>query len=193
MVDVSHNNGPINYGLVPDWVEVVGIKKSQGTGFIDPRFAQNWASFGAAGKKRVAYHFLDPNNDASAQAAFFLDGLVLGDDDRTAVDIEDSNASGVVWGNIDRAVRDLKIVHFCEAVKAVTGRYPIIYWSEGWAEGEIDVNQFVDYFHWYANYNASQDLTGLPGVLIVQFSQDATVPGIGAGTVDLDVVLNPWF
>lgn len=59
-------------------------KATEGTGWSDPTFAQNWANAKAEGKVRGAYHFFHPALSASAQAQFFMStvrahGLGAGD------------------------------------------------------------------------------------------------------------------
>lgn len=47
-------------------------KATEGTGWSDPTFAQNWANAAAEGKVRGAYHFFHPADSAAGQAAFFM-------------------------------------------------------------------------------------------------------------------------
>jgi lysozyme len=59
-------------------------KATEGIGWSDPTFAQNWASARAEGKVRGAYHFFHPADDPGDQAQFFMStvkaqGLFAGD------------------------------------------------------------------------------------------------------------------
>ncbi len=47
-------------------------KATEGTDWLDPTFAANWASLREEGKPRGAYHFFHPGIDPVAQAKFFL-------------------------------------------------------------------------------------------------------------------------
>ena len=46
-------------------------KATEGTGWSDPTFAQNWANAAAERKVRGAYHFFHPADSAAAQVQFF--------------------------------------------------------------------------------------------------------------------------
>ena len=72
-VDISHYDGTI------DWTQVkaAGIsfafaKATEGTSYVDPTFATNWAGMKAAGIVRGAYHFFDPAVDATSQVTYCL-------------------------------------------------------------------------------------------------------------------------
>lgn len=78
VIDISVYQGEINWSQIKaDAIELAIIKATEGIGFTDPRFAQNWASAKAAGVPRGAYHFAHPDagNDAIAEASYFL-GIV---------------------------------------------------------------------------------------------------------------------
>src|SRR5262245_42055322 len=72
-IDVSYYDGTI------DWAAVYGagkrfaiIRVSDGTGFIDPQFARNWAAARAAGVIRAPYQFFRASQDPTAQANLLL-------------------------------------------------------------------------------------------------------------------------
>src|SRR5437867_1330928 len=57
-IDVSHYQGAINWDDVASGgISFAYIKATEGTNFVDPLFAQNWAGAEAAGLRRGAYHF----------------------------------------------------------------------------------------------------------------------------------------
>src|SRR5437016_1378083 len=67
-IDVSYYDGTI------DWAAVYGagkrfaiIRVSDGTGFIDPQFARNWANARGAGFIRAPYQFFRAGQDPTAQ------------------------------------------------------------------------------------------------------------------------------
>jgi GH25 family lysozyme M1 (1,4-beta-N-acetylmuramidase) len=60
-VDVSSNNGPVNWSAI--WragYRFAYIKASEGLDWNDPRFRENWVNSGQAGLLRGAYHFARP-------------------------------------------------------------------------------------------------------------------------------------
>ena len=79
VIDVSHNNGPIKWSLVPPAILLVFIKASQGSGFVDPMFKQNFEGALDTGRLPVPYHFLDAT-DFNVQLANFRKaaGLIAG-------------------------------------------------------------------------------------------------------------------
>jgi lysozyme len=58
VIDVSHNNGAINWKLVPPSIVLVFIKATQSASFTDPLYAKNLAAAKATGRLAVPYHFL---------------------------------------------------------------------------------------------------------------------------------------
>lgn len=85
ILDVSHNNGTVNWAAVPPQIVLVFVKASQGRGFHDPQFQTNRDGLAATGRLCVPYHFLtadDPDEqvenflaaiDRQAPAGFMLD------------------------------------------------------------------------------------------------------------------------
>ncbi|MGH7092723.1 MAG: glycoside hydrolase family 25 protein [Stellaceae bacterium] len=118
VIDVSHNNGAIEWGAVAGaGITLAFVKASEGTGFVDPRYADNRAAAEAAGILVVPYHFIDAAPEAVSQARHFIAaaGLAPGMpamlDWETAADVSDLVALGA-------------------AVAETTGRDPIGYY--GW-------------------------------------------------------------
>lgn len=77
-IDVSHHQGPIDWAKVADHgIAFAYLKASEGTGFVDPRFADNRAAAARHGIAVSGYHYFQLCSDGRAQAAHFVD--VLGD------------------------------------------------------------------------------------------------------------------
>lgn len=77
-IDVSHHQGPIDWGLVAAaGIRFAYLKATEGTGFTDPRFAAHRAAAVRAGVAVAGYHYFQLCSDGAAQAEHFLD--VLGD------------------------------------------------------------------------------------------------------------------
>lgn len=70
VIDVSHNNGAIDWTKVDPAIVLVFIKATQGSHFKDPLFARNRDGCLATGRMVVPYHFLDAS-DADEQIANF--------------------------------------------------------------------------------------------------------------------------
>jgi lysozyme len=89
-VDVSAHQGEIDWRRVAaDDIEFAYIKASEGGGFTDSRFGQNWRPAGKAGLDRGAYHFFTLCRPGGEQARHFL--AVAPPEPRTlapAVDLE---------------------------------------------------------------------------------------------------------
>lgn len=58
VVDVSHNNGIVDWPRIGPEVKLVFTKATQGTNFVDPRYVANIAGCQATGRLGVPYHFL---------------------------------------------------------------------------------------------------------------------------------------
>ncbi|MCW3105229.1 MAG: hypothetical protein JWO09_3669 [Bacteroidetes bacterium] len=79
-IDVSHNNGTIDWAKVaanPTKIDFVYIKASEGVGYTDPMFATNAKGAKAAGLKIGFYHFASLNTlndvpDAKSEADYFM-------------------------------------------------------------------------------------------------------------------------
>jgi hypothetical protein len=69
-IDISHNNGTVNFDALLGSVAFVYIKATQGLTFNDPKFDENMAGAKRTLRLRGAYHFMD-ETDAAAQARHF--------------------------------------------------------------------------------------------------------------------------
>lgn len=90
MQDISNWQGPKAPELVAK-NEVLAIKATEGAGFLDPDFENNWRFAETSEKARLAYHFFHPSVPAQVQARYFLDyvdrfGIETGD--LFAIDLE---------------------------------------------------------------------------------------------------------
>ena len=89
-VDVSHYQGEIDWEQFKrQGVQFAFIKATEGSGFVDDRYASNRESAGAAGIYVGAYHFFSFDSPASSQAEHFISTVGdLGGALPPAVDIE---------------------------------------------------------------------------------------------------------
>lgn len=72
-IDVSHHQGAIDWEAVADDdIAFAYLKASEGTGFTDARFVENWAAADEAGIPRGGYHFFTLCLPGAEQAQHFL-------------------------------------------------------------------------------------------------------------------------
>lgn len=106
-IDVSNNNGRMDW---PDWrgaIQFAEIKATDGIGFSDPEFTRNWQGARDIGLYRFAYHYAHPSMDPSMQARFFTETVRkqgLQAHDHFVLDLEESDglAAGEIsfWGEV---------------------------------------------------------------------------------------------
>ncbi len=180
-IDVSHFQGQV------DWSQVKAggmffafAKATQGTSEVDPEFVANWAGMRAAGLVRGAYHYMDPSEDATAQAEHFLATVQLEAGDLPPVlDIEVTEGMSVE--GLDEAVRT-----WLEKVAAGSGVQPLLYSNESFLGTEL-ASGFGAYPLWIADY--SPDPPTPPAAWTAwtfwQYSQTGEVSGVD-GEVDRD-------
>jgi len=183
--DVSGHQGAV------DWPASAGagatfsyIKATEGTGYVNPYFAQQYNGAYQAGLIRGAYHFATPDtSDGVSQADYFVaNGGGWSADGKTlppAVDLEYNPYGDTCYGMTPPVL--VAWVHaFVTEVRARTGRYPTIYTSTRWwamCMGN-DATFGADPL-WIARYNTV--LGALPpgwtAQAIWQFADSGTFPG----------------
>ncbi len=124
-VDVSHHKGDIDWKAVAaDGMSFAYLKTSQGTGFVDPRFATNLRGATAAGLKAGGYHYFTLCGAGAPQAEHYLS--VIKDDTTLppAVDVEfiGNCSPGPSRTNLLRELRA-----FISSVEAHTGKRVVVY------------------------------------------------------------------
>ena len=98
-------------------IAAVILKATQGTSFVDPTFAPRVADARDAGMLVGAYHFLDGTSPVD-QVAHFLSVVGSTSDVLLALDFEANEPSQATVTQVASAIN---------AVKAVTGRFPVLY------------------------------------------------------------------
>lgn len=173
-IDVSHNDNdgnPIMWSSVgPFGIDFVIMKASEGAGFTDPQFHNNWPGVKAAGLVRGAYHmigFVDPTTNSAwrdvvhRQVDRFL-GIVgppQSGDLPPALDIEDLN-SPAGWKNLIQKDRSSALAVVREYITYTTsqlnGINPILYTGSFWwselADPDPGTMPFSVYPLWFAQY-----------------------------------------
>lgn len=75
-VDVSHHQGEIAWDRVADdGIAFAYLKATEGSGFSDPRFADNWREASDAGLRVGGYHYYTLCSEPLGQADHFVDTL----------------------------------------------------------------------------------------------------------------------
>lgn len=148
-IDVSQWQGDIDFEAVRRAnVELVYIKASEGTDWVDPFFFRNYAGADRAGLPVGFYHYLTAQNEkeAKAEAHHFVstvEGLV--NDARLVMDIED------IRGLTDEEVNQIAGA-FLQDVQEYTGKLPAIYAGADNA-AQILGEEFAMYPLWIAEYD----------------------------------------
>ncbi|MBB5158173.1 lysozyme [Saccharopolyspora phatthalungensis] len=136
-MDVSGHQGDIDWPKA--WAagaRFAYIKATEGTGFRNNRFAQQYNGSHDVGMVRGAYHFgLPDRSNGIDQANFFVDnGGDWGAGGRTlpgALDIEYNPYGDGCYG-LDAAAMSRWIAEFSNTYHARTGRFPVIYTTTDW-------------------------------------------------------------
>lgn len=179
----------------PDWPKVAasGIqfaitKATEGVGYLNPTFARNWLEIRAAGIKRGAYHFAEPDvNQPEAEADYFLanvsrvGGLAAGD--MLALDLEDKDGSLGQANDVGGWA-----LAWLRYVERQTGVVPLLYTGAPViSEHGLTDPAFACYPLWLASYRETPPPVPAPwaSIAIWQHSDKGSAPGI-AGAVDLN-------
>ena len=181
------------YDQAVDWTQVkasgrpFGIAKAtEGSTFVDPKFATNWSGMKSASVVRSAYHFFHCDSDPMTQASFFLGvmGPLEQGDLPPTLDFEDittcTSSTGVAMA-----------VEWLDAVAQSTGTLPILYTSVNVLGNFTGTQAFAGHAQlWVASRGVTCPNLPAPFTTwsIWQYSFMGTVPGIPAsnGVADLD-------
>ncbi|TVT59248.1 hypothetical protein FNH05_05605 [Amycolatopsis rhizosphaerae] len=135
--DVSGHQGDVDWQAAwRDGGRFVYVKATEGNGFINPRFTQQYNGSYQVGMIRGAYHFARPDVSGGAnQANYFVDhGGGWSPDGRTlpgALDAEYNPYGDACYG-MDPVRLSNWLADFSNTYKARTGRFPMIYTSTRW-------------------------------------------------------------
>ena len=160
-IDVSDNQGDINWASVAPNIDFSYAKATEGTYYTNGDFANQYNGPYDYGVIRGAYHFAIPNNSGgTAQADYFIahgggwsdDGLTL----PGALDIEYNPYGAECYGLSQSAMVDW-VADFVNEYASREGAYPIIYTTTDWwttCTGNYSGFATKDPL-WVANYSAS--------------------------------------
>jgi GH25 family lysozyme M1 (1,4-beta-N-acetylmuramidase) len=149
--DVSHWQGDVSWSNLKQKhnIEFGACKATEGTGFLDPRFTQNWSRLEAASLVRMAYHFARPARDVKQSAQFFLTTVKnagLHDDDKLVLDLE--TGDGLSQSQVNAWSKE-----WAKIVRDATGNIPIVYMGSAYLSNNTG-NGFNGPFSglWYPRY-----------------------------------------
>ncbi|NWL28172.1 lysozyme [Paenarthrobacter ureafaciens] len=165
--DVSAHQGNVNWqsqwNMGSRWAYV---KASEGNYYLNENYAQQYNGSRNVGMVRGAYHFAIPNWSSGAdQARYFVangggwtaDGYTL----PPVLDIEYNpyagrTINGFYFGNtcydMSKAQLGQWAADFGNTVKALTGRFPVIYSTTDWWNTCVGNSTFGSYPLWIASY-----------------------------------------
>jgi GH25 family lysozyme M1 (1,4-beta-N-acetylmuramidase) len=194
-IDISayqHVNGPVNWGLLArHGIRFVAIKVAEGTYYTNPYYSSDTRGAARAGLAVMPYVFANPAAASGPATASFAVAAARYHRGSAAlplvVDLENDpyahNNCYRVGGN--RMIS--WIAGFTSRVRALTGKWPIIYTTDAWwSQCARSTSRFSADPLWLADYNA-----GWPAVprawgrwAFWQYTSAGFLPGIG--WTDLD-------
>lgn len=185
-IDISHWTGFINFKEVANsGVQVVYIKATEGTSYIDPRFKEYYKEAKAEGLKVGFYHFFNPSNSSTPkeQAQHFVNTIKgLKPDCRLVLDLEKT-------GGLSKSKLSKKAIEFLEEAKLLSGLDVAIYTYTNFVQTNLDPQFGLEkYPLWIAQYGASspaQNPIWGNSYAGWQYSESGRVSGI-ANNIDLN-------
>lgn len=151
-IDVSGWQGNIDYTQVRNsGIEIVYMKSSEGSNFVDPYFNQNYTNAKANGLKVGFYHYViaRTNEEAVNEARFFVATISGKEPDcRLAMDFESFGSLSV------EEINEIGIT-FVRTVENLSGKEVIIYSNTNDATN-IFSGELTNYPLWVAQYEVEQ-------------------------------------
>lgn len=183
-IDVSEWQGEINFKEVAEsGIDIVYIRASEGTDYIDSYFRENYEEAKANGLKTGFYHFVTATNteEARQEARFFVSNIKGTEPEcKLAMDFE-------VFGDLSIAeINEISKV-FLETVQELSGKECVIY-SDAYNAREIfDEELARKYAIWVADYFVEEpaDNGKWSSWVGFQYTDKGRVNGID-GNVDRD-------
>ena len=151
-IDVSGWQENIDYAKVKEaGIQMVYIKASEGTNFIDPYFEKNYAGAKANGLKVGFYHYVRARTVEQAQKeAQFFASVISGKtpDARLAMDFES-------FGNLNREEINAIALTFLKTVQNITKKEMVVYSNTNDARN-IFYGEVTAYPLWVAQYGVEE-------------------------------------
>lgn len=180
-IDISSYQRNVNFSAVKNsGIDIVYIKSSEGTTYINPFFESSYSNAKANGLKVGFYHYVRARTTQQAiNEANFFARVVSGkqSDCKLAMDFEN-------FGNLSvNQINEISKV-FLETLKNATNSQPIIY-SNAFSARTIFSQELTSYPLWVANYGVSEPQSNGKWDTWVgwQYTSTGTVNGV-SGYVD---------
>lgn len=186
-IDASHHQGPIDWAQVADHgIAFAYLKASEGTGFVDPRFADNRAAAERHGIAVSGYHYFQLCSDGAAQAAHFVD--VLGDGGaETLAPALDLELAGSCTTPPARDVLLAEVREFLALVDEHYATSTVVYLYPDFEERFGFASELADHPQWVRRLG---DRAPRRPWQVWQYDDRGSVPGITGG-VDLNLMQPP--
>ena len=183
-VDASHYQGVVQWEKVAKEGYMFAFAKATGgITYVDPEFEKNWHGIRAVEMYRGAYHFFYAADDPKKQAAHYL---------RTVGELSKHDFPPVLDVEISDHTKPEKLLSgvltWLEEVEKASGRRPIIYTDNGFADKVLTDSRLSRYPLWIADY--ATEIHSLPkpwqksGWSLWQYSEKGRVDGV---TGDIDI------
>jgi lysozyme len=193
-IDVSAWRGTVEWRQVKDaGVSFAFAKATEGTEYVDPTLAPNWAGMKQVGIIRGAYHFLQPDDDPIQQAQLFVQTVRLEVGDMPpALDLETP-------GNADNDRMIAVTEAWLKEVERLMNRRPMIYTGPGFWNSRLRGSNgqhpawASNYELWVAHYTDDPQPMlprGWNRWTIWQYSDHGAVDGVNHGNPPVDM---DWF
>ena len=182
-IDVSEWQGDINFAEVKaSGIDIVYIKSSEGTNYIDPYFRSHYISATENDLNVGFYHFLtaQSNTEAIEEARFFASVVNgLNSDCRLAMDFE------VFDGLSINEINNISFA-FLGEVQRLTNKEVVVYSDAFNARETFSSSLAAEYPVWVAEYGTNQPEDGnWPTWIGFQYTDQGKINGI-SGNVDRD-------
>lgn len=151
-IDVSGYQGTIDFQKVKeDGIDIVYIKSSEGSNYIDSHFERNYEQARKNGLKIGFYHYVTARTEEEAkrQAQFFvsvISGKVV--DCKLAMDFE-------TFGSLNREEINRLGLIFLQTVEQLSGKETILY-SNAYTANTVWRGELTDYPLWVAQYGVNE-------------------------------------
>lgn len=151
-IDVSSWQGDIDFSAVKNsGIDIVYIKSSEGSNYINPYFESSYSNAKANGLKVGFYHYVTARTTQQAiEEANFFARVIRGKspDCKLAMDFEN-------FGNLSISQINEISITFLETLENVTNSEAVIY-SNAYSARTIFSDSLTKYPLWVANYGVSQ-------------------------------------
>lgn len=179
-IDISRYQGDIDWDLFMEksdtLISFIYCKATEGINHVDRKWESNRKALRELNLLHGCYHFFRPEGDAIEQAEHFL--RYYSDMDQELPPVLDSE----IETSSEELILNMK--KWLAHVENATGRRPIIYTSNHIYTTKFK-DKFSGYKFWIANYNPGGPEASDESIVMWQYTDKGSVPGI-YGPVDMN-------